>query len=201
MATSKNDRFRIPYINMIIRAFGEHFQLSVQQACSYLYRCKGIHYLVDHYDVEHTLPVEDTIEALASVCRRGCGFYLTDIQKQAKHMARRKFDAFGGGMVVQEYFFDDQLLVNGSLAVLKFDKVSVEWAQFIYKNRSRQLHFHHSYDVVIGPVADDGVAFLMSQFQHGYINEVAFAEQLKYKQLSNQYCFLTPKAIKTLKRL
>ena len=52
MATSKNDRFRIPYINMIIRAFGEHFQLSVQQACSYLYRCKGIHYLVDHYDVE-----------------------------------------------------------------------------------------------------------------------------------------------------
>ena len=63
MATSKNDRFRIPYINMIIRAFGAHFQLSVQQACSYLYRCKGIHYLVDHYDVEHTLPVEDTIEA------------------------------------------------------------------------------------------------------------------------------------------
>lgn len=53
----------------------------------------------------------------------------------------------------------------------------------------------------MGPVADDGVAFLMSQFQHGYINEVAFAEQLKYKQLSNQYCFLTPKAIKTLKRL
>ena len=73
MATSKNDRFIIPYINMIIRAFGEHFQLSVQQACSYLYRCKGIHYLVDHYDVEHTLPVEDTIEALASVCRRNGG--------------------------------------------------------------------------------------------------------------------------------
>lgn len=142
-------------------------------------------------DISKCLPYKDF----------GCGFYLTDIQKQAKHMARRKFDAFGGGMVVQEYVFDEQLLVNGSLAVLKFDKVSVEWAQFIYKNRSRQLHFHHSYDVVIGPVADDGVAFLMSQFQHGYINEVTFAEQLRYKQLSNQYCFLTPKAIKTLKRL
>ena len=50
---------------MIIRAFGAHFQLSVQQACSYLY--------LDHYDVEHTLPVEDTIEALANVCRRNGG--------------------------------------------------------------------------------------------------------------------------------
>ena len=89
----------------------------------------------------------------------------------------------------------------GFYLVLNFSEVSVEWAQFIYKNRNRQLHFHHRYDVVIGPVADDGVAFLMSQFQHGYINEVTFAEQLRYKQLSSQYCFLTQKAIKTLKRL
>ena len=142
-------------------------------------------------DISKCLPYKDF----------GRGFYLTDIQKQTKNMAQRKFDAFGGDMIVQKYDFDEQLLVNGSLAVLNFSEVSVEWAQFIYKNRNRQLHFHHRYDVVIGPVADDGVAFLMSQFQHGYINEVTFAEQLRYKQLSSQYCFLTQKAIKTLKRL
>ena len=56
-------------------------------------------------DISKCLPYKDF----------GCGFYLTDIQKQAKQMARRKFDAFGGGMVVQEYVFDDQLEIRQSL--------------------------------------------------------------------------------------
>lgn len=34
---------------------------------------------------------------------------------------------------------------------------SVEWAKFILNNRhASHNHFHHGYDIVIGPIADDG---------------------------------------------
>ena len=90
----------------------------------------------------------------------GQGFYLTDIKSQAEELATKRALMFGGTPIVQKYEFDEQLLESPDIKVLQFDFVCAEWAEFIYKNRSRTTPpYKHNYDIVIGPIADDGVAY------------------------------------------
>ena len=110
----------------------------------------------------------------------GQGFYLTDIFPQA-------------------ILFDEKLLTDGSLKVLTFDSPSIEWAKFIIANRKRDNDkFVHGYDVVVGPVADDGVAFQLERYLNGGMNLEQLVKELTYKKLNRQYFFGTEKAISYL---
>ncbi|WP_405325489.1 DUF3990 domain-containing protein [Fibrobacter sp.] len=131
----------------------------------------------------------------------GRGFYVTDIQSQAYEMAKNRSRIFGGDPVVQEYGFDENVFESNLLRVLRFEKVCVEWAEFIYKNRSRSAAFTHDYDVVIGPIADDGVAYLLNMYEDGLRTLEELAKELEYKDLNSQYCFLTEKAVSLLWRV
>jgi hypothetical protein len=133
----------------------------------------------------------------------GQGFYLTDIEQQAKEMAIRKSKfAPNTSPYILKYEFDEQQLSNEELQVKIFKEVSEEWAQFIVANRyNPDNNIIHNYDIVIGPIADDGVALQIGLFKDGYINLATLAETLKYRKLNNQYYFGTPKAIKLLRRL
>lgn len=131
----------------------------------------------------------------------GKGFYLTTIREQAERMARRKTLIMGGSPVVQTYECEDDILDGQILRVLSFKSTSNDWAEFIFKNRNKQLNYHHDYDIVIGPVADDGVAYLIDRFQEGSLSSNEFSRMLRYKKLSNQYCFCTQKAISYLRRV
>ena len=68
-----DDQYKIPYLNAVIRTFGERFNLTVQQSFRYLYNFKGIRFLLEYYDVEHTLSIDDTIDALIKVCQKNGG--------------------------------------------------------------------------------------------------------------------------------
>jgi len=132
----------------------------------------------------------------------GQGFYLTDIRRQATELARKRALQNGGSPIVQVYEFDENNLTDKSLNVLIFDKPDAQWADFIYKNRSkRRPIFHHDYDIVIGPIADDGVAYLLDRYREGSFTLQQLAEELKFKQLNNQYFFGTDRAISLLKRI
>ena len=132
----------------------------------------------------------------------GKGFYLTDIKIQAEELARKRMIRDGGAQVVQEYEFDESFLADSSLKCLKFDGPTAEWAEFIFKNRNRSKHaFNHDYDIVIGPIADDGVAYLLSRYQEGSFTIEELADRLRYKQLNSQYFFGTARAISLLKRI
>ena len=131
----------------------------------------------------------------------GRGFYLTGLRHQAERMALRKVKFFGGECVVQEYEFDESLLEDSILNVKVFASPNEEWAEFIHNNRNNANDHHHDYDVVIGPIADDGVAFLLGRYEEGTITLSELARQLEYKQLNNQYFFGTERAIKMLKRV
>ena len=85
--------------------------------------------------------------------------------------------------------------------VLKFNGPSEQWAEFIFKNRNRKEDFHHDYDIVYGPIANDGVAYLLGRYEEGSINLTELAGELKYKQLNNQYYFANQKALEYLKRV
>lgn len=132
----------------------------------------------------------------------GRGFYLTDILQQAKDMAVKKARLFKGEPIVIQYEFDPAVLTGGNFLVKRFLKPDGDWADFIYKNRSRHLHFHHDYDIVIGPVADDGVAYLLDRYEEESLTLDELARELEYrKNLNNQYFFGTEKALNCLRRL
>lgn len=131
----------------------------------------------------------------------GQGFYLTDIHSQAEELAAKKSRLFGGYPVIQEYEFDESLLSGAELKVLKFDKPSTEWAEFIFKNRNRDNNFTHDYDIVIGPIANDGVAYLLGRYEEGTLTIDELSDKLDYKKLNSQYFFGTNKSLKYLKRL
>ena len=131
----------------------------------------------------------------------GQGFYLTDIRSQAEELAAKKSRLFGGYPVIQEYEFDESLLSVAELKVLKVDKPSTEWAEFIFKNRSRDNNFTHDYDIVIGPIANDGVAYLLGRYEEGTLTIEELSDKLDYKKLNSQYFFGTNKSLKYLKRL
>ena len=131
----------------------------------------------------------------------GQGFYLTDIRSQAEELAAKKSRLFGGYPVIQEYEFDESLLNSAELKVLKFDKPSTEWAEFIFKNRNRDNNFTHDYDIVIGPIANDGVAYLLGRYEEGTLTIEELSDKLDFKKLNSQYFFGTNKSLKYLKRL
>ena len=131
----------------------------------------------------------------------GQGFYLTDIRSQAEELAAKKSRLFGGYPVIQEYEFDESLLSGTDLKVLKFDKPSTEWAEFIFKNRNRDYNFTHDFDIVIGPIANDGVAYLLGRYEEGTLTIEELGDKLDFKKLNSQYFFGTNKSLKYLKRL
>ncbi len=132
----------------------------------------------------------------------GRGFYLTDIKEQAIDMAirRTKFEE-NGSPIVQEYEFDESLLASKDLTVRVFDGVSVDWAQFIVANRNAKDMKTHDYDIVVGPIADDGVVFQINLFMQHFITIGELVRRLEFKKLNSQYFFGTEKAISKLHRL
>lgn len=131
----------------------------------------------------------------------GQGFYLTDIRSQAEELAAKKSRLFGGYPIIQEYEFDESILARKELKVLKFDAPTTEWAEFIFKNRNRDANFKHDYDIVTGPIADDGVAYLLGRYEEGTLTIEELSKKLDYKKLNSQYFFGTEKSLKYLKRL
>ena len=148
----------------------------------------------------------DTIDLTKSKVGKdfGCGFYLSAEYKQAMEMAERKTDlSEEGRTLVLEYEFNEALLQNEQLSVLHFDEYSREWAEFVLANRKNRTRTSiHSYDIVIGPIADDAVGFQIRRFTSGIIDMERFIQELRYmKGISFQYFFGTDRAIKHLQRL
>ena len=133
----------------------------------------------------------------------GKGFYLTTLPQQAMVMARRKARQFlDAKPIVTTFLFDENELTSGELNVKVFHAVSEEWAMFILQNRkASRTGFHHDYDIVVGPVADDSVVQQLDLFEMGLITLSQLVEALRYRDLNNQYFFGTERAEEKLKRI
>jgi hypothetical protein len=67
------NRSRIHYYVLCIGSFASHRNLSPAEAFNYLYTYKGIDFLIECYDAEHTLSLEDAVEDLITVCNNNGG--------------------------------------------------------------------------------------------------------------------------------
>ena len=94
------------------------------------------------------------------------------------------------------------LLETDEIKSLVFPRVSVEWAKFVLDNRDLERKgFTHDYDIVVGPVANDTVAFQLRRYILKVISLEDLVRELEYKGLNNQYFFGSELAISKLKRL
>ena len=115
------------------------------------------------------------------------GFYCTIMEDQAIRWATR----FGDGIVnVFEY------VPNDSLKILKFEKMTEEWLDFIIACRSGTPH---DWDIVEGPMADDTIYNYIQEFQDGKISREAFWTLAKFRYPTHQISFNTKKALETIK--
>ena len=131
----------------------------------------------------------------------GQGFYTTHIKEQAVYWSRRIAERFGGVPVVTEFEFDLQSAVSAGLKVKQFEKPDREWALFVMANRRQDGNeFHHDYDSVIGPVADDRMARLFGLYDMEIIDLDAVVAGLIYKDLNSQYFFATEQSLKYIIR-
>ena len=73
--------------------------------------------------------------------------------------------------------------------------------RIIVANRNARGKYTHNYDVVVGPIADDGVVFQINLFMMHFITIEELVKRLEFKKLNRQYFFGTEKAISKLKRL
>ncbi len=66
----KQVNYSVACVNEFARANG----MSPKEAFMYLYDYKGIAFLEEFYDVEHTLSMADAIEDLIIICRNNGGY-------------------------------------------------------------------------------------------------------------------------------
>lgn len=66
---------KINYMVVCVNEFANKFNITSKEAFYYLYEHKGIEFIKEHYDIEHTLNLDDTIDDLTMVCRNNGGGY------------------------------------------------------------------------------------------------------------------------------
>jgi hypothetical protein len=64
---------RIQYYVLCVNAFAKQKNLPHPEAYNYLYEYKGIDFLIDCYDAEHTLSLDNTVDDLTIVCKNNGG--------------------------------------------------------------------------------------------------------------------------------
>ena len=147
---------------------------------------------VEKPDLKHSKPFKDL----------GCGFYLSAEKEQAWEMARLKVNQTQTGKPeVSEFLFDETLMNSKELNVLTFPDYSEEWALFVLANRDKKRpQPTHNYDIVYGPIADDGVTYQLRRYEGGVISLARLVEELKYaKGITFQYYFGSEKALRQIK--
>ena len=149
----------------------------------------GTNTTFDKVELDKCLPYKDF----------GRRFYLTTIRTQALARAKNKCNFEGGAPTILAYQFDEKELAN--LNVKYFEKPTEEWANFIFANRNKRNKKMHNYDIVIGPVADDGVIASIRLYETKVIDLAEFVKRLEYAHPNIQYAFCTERAIALLQKI
>ena len=131
----------------------------------------------------------------------GKGFYLTDSRETAIRMATKKARLFGGKATLILYEFDEAAL-HSDLKIKVFpEKATVEWFLFVDANRDRENQQPiHDYDIIVGPIADDGVVMQITNYRQNIFTAEQAAIGLQDKFLDQQYYFGSEKALRYLKK-
>lgn len=127
----------------------------------------------------------------------GSGFYTTTSYEQARKLVERRIKEKEVEIgYVNVYELDDDALKH--MKLLFFEKPTVEWVNFVMKNRTER-GFTHDYDIVYGPVADDSVYTQFTLYEGGIISLPTLIQELKTYKLVDQYLFHPAESLQAIK--
>lgn len=126
----------------------------------------------------------------------GTGFYLTSDYEQAKKWAVRTTARREDGVPTITVFNIEESEIE-KLDSLIFDTANKEWLQYISLKRTDKSA-EDSYDLVIGPVANDQAIRTVNNYLKGYFDEDIAIKLLLPQNLKDQYAFKTEKALSIL---
>lgn len=128
----------------------------------------------------------------------GFAFYTTDIKAQAERWAVRK------AKIEQRKNINAKAIVNVfewkediSDSVKTFDGASMEWLDMVLNCRSN-TSYKHSFDIVIGKIANDNVGETVSYVMQGIMRKEDAIERLRFEKINNQIAFCSEKSLSRL---
>jgi len=125
----------------------------------------------------------------------GEGFYTTYNYEQATRWAERVATRRKTGVrVISEYEFNTEA-AEKELQIIRFDKPDDTWLDFVSANRSGRI-LPESYDIVIGPVANDAVYSAILLHEQGILDKGETIKRLKVQEFFNQILFHTEKSLR-----
>lgn len=128
----------------------------------------------------------------------GKGFYLTHELERAKEWgANHNSIRFHVNVydVPDDYV---RIAERDGLRVKVFETATPEWAEFVYCNR-HVPGFVHDYDIVIGPVADNGLQEKFAKMKRRGLSFADIASEIRYSKFKKpQICFCTQESINLL---
>ncbi|MDF2873077.1 MAG: hypothetical protein K0R05_4652 [Anaerocolumna sp.] len=125
----------------------------------------------------------------------GRGFYTTTFREQAEGWSENMYIRYGGeGKYVMEF----QLAVTEELSVKLYPGLTREWLEMI-KNNRLYGGIQHTYDIVIGPVADDNIMRIIALYVAGIYSEETALDRLRPYKAHDQVSLHTPRALEYLK--
>lgn len=127
----------------------------------------------------------------------GTGFYLTSNLEQAERWAKLTQARRENGTATVSVFEADEKILN-TLNVLHFQKADKSWLEFVTQNRKNVAQQNDSYDVVIGPVANDRTMPVISLYFSGIYDADETVKRLLPQKLNDQYTFKTEKSLTAL---
>lgn len=106
---------------------------------------------------------------------------------------------FGGKPTLITYELDEAVLQSNLKIKLFPETATVEWFLFVDANRDRKNWKPvHDYDIIIGPIANDGVVLQLTNYHEGIYSPEQAAKLLQDKYLDQQYYFGTERALQYL---
>lgn len=124
----------------------------------------------------------------------GNGFYTTTDEGQAERWAKIKMwreRKSVGYFSIYEFDFE---LAKEQTAIYRFDYADMEWLQFVVRNRRGETP-GNSFDMHIGPVADDNVYRSIRLFETGVLDADETVKRLKTEVLQDRWTFHTEKML------
>lgn len=71
---SKYEKNIINYIVICINEFAKQFKITSKESYFYLKDFKGIEFLKENYEAEHTLSLDDALDDLKKICKNNGGY-------------------------------------------------------------------------------------------------------------------------------
>ena len=124
----------------------------------------------------------------------GRGLYTTLLKDQAAEWALTMHERYGGAGA---FLYTFELVETNGLAILEYPEISVEWLGMVKDNRLNG-GIQHSFDIIMGPVANDNTIRTVSLYVEGVYDAEDAMKRLRYFKANNQVSFHTQKAIDRL---